>query len=92
MSLFFSFIEIVLKKVKCCLVLSPINFSANESRETSHVLITDALVPVAEEEEDGDKTSNGDLDHVTPALRSEKVKTYTYSLFQVLKKGFKVYM
>ncbi|KAI7795636.1 transcription factor TFIIIB component B'' homolog isoform X2 [Triplophysa rosa] len=49
--------------------------SFNESRETSHLLITDALVPVAEEEEkgDGDKMSKGDLDHTAPASRSQRV-------------------
>lgn len=85
----FRFFEIILKKVKCSLVPSPINFSFNESRETSHLLITDALVPVAEEEEkgDGDNTSKGDLEHTAPASRSQRVKQmFSFSSPNVLKK------
>ncbi|XP_056587231.1 transcription factor TFIIIB component B'' homolog isoform X3 [Triplophysa dalaica] len=49
--------------------------SCNESRETSHLLITDALVPVAEEEEkgDGDNTSKGDLENTALASRSQRL-------------------
>lgn len=51
--------------------------SANESREVSHVLITDALVPVSEDEEkksgegDVDKSRKGGLKRKTPALTSQ---------------------
>ncbi|XDV38402.1 hypothetical protein PO909_007820 [Leuciscus waleckii] len=50
--------------------------SANESREVSHLLITDALVPVSEDEEkksgegDVDKSGKGGLKRKTPASTS----------------------
>jgi len=56
-----------------------INFSANESREVSHLLITDALVPVSEDEEkksgegDVDKWRKGGLKRKTPASVSQGV-------------------
>ncbi|KAK7143231.1 hypothetical protein R3I93_014405 [Phoxinus phoxinus] len=51
--------------------------SANESREVSHLLITDALVPVSEDEEkksgegDVDKSRKGGLKRKTPASTSQ---------------------
>lgn len=56
------------------------NFSANESREVSHLLITDALVPVSEDEEkksgggDVDKSGKRELKCKTPASTSQEVK------------------
>lgn len=55
------------------------NFSANESREVSHLLITDALVPVSEDEEkksreeDVDKSRKGGLKRKTPVSKSQGV-------------------
>ncbi|XP_051771986.1 transcription factor TFIIIB component B'' homolog isoform X3 [Ctenopharyngodon idella] len=52
--------------------------SANESREVSHLLITDALVPVSEDEErksgggDVDKSRKRELKRKTPALTSQE--------------------
>lgn len=57
-----------------------LNFSANESREVSHLLITDALVPVSEDEEkkseggDVDKSRKRELKRKTPASTSQEVK------------------
>lgn len=57
-----------------------LNFSADESREVSHLLITDALVPVSEDEErksgegDVDKSRKRELKHKTPASKSQEVK------------------
>ncbi|XP_067279050.1 transcription factor TFIIIB component B'' homolog isoform X2 [Pseudorasbora parva] len=54
--------------------------SANESREVSHLLITDALVPVSEDEEkesgagDMDKFRTGELKCKTPALTSQSTE------------------
>ncbi|KAA0719840.1 Transcription factor TFIIIB component B'' -like protein [Triplophysa tibetana] len=63
--------------------------SFNEGRETSHLLFTDALVPVAEEEEkgDGDNTSKGDLEHTEPASRSQRLdKTESHTENPVFEK------
>ncbi len=57
-----------------------LNFSASESREVSHLLITDTLVPVSEDEEkkseqvDVDKSRKGELKCKMPASTSQGVK------------------
>lgn len=61
-------------------VFSPILLysSVNESKEVSHLLLTDALVPVSAEEEkkgeEEDKSRRGQLKRKTPALTSQEVK------------------
>lgn len=58
----------------------PLHFSASESREVSHLLITDALVPVSEDEEEKsewrvvDKSVKGELKRKTPASTSQGVE------------------
>lgn len=66
----------------CALLFFPILliFSASESREVSHLLITDALVPVSEDEEkkceqgDMGKSRKGELKRKTSASTSQGVK------------------